>query len=100
MKRSEYCLLGTISGTVVGVQSTPEGQGILIQHSDTGHILACLLSFANTQIIRQGDESYWLIPHDRQLDDLLIELIDLFISIRYAHPTMVQLEMVLEPDGP
>ena len=40
------------------------------------------------------DAYYWRIVHDRQVDDLLVELIDLLISIRYAHPAMVQLEMI------
>jgi DNA-binding transcriptional ArsR family regulator len=40
---------------------------------------------------------YWRIAHNRQVDDLLVELIDLLISIRYAHPAMVQLEMILDP---
>ena len=39
----------------------------------------------------------WRIAHDRQVDDLLVQLIDLLISIRYAHPAIVQLEMSLEP---
>jgi hypothetical protein len=34
------------------------------------------------------------------VDRLLIQLTDLFISIRYAHPTLVQLELVLsEAEG-
>jgi hypothetical protein len=95
-----YSPLGCLGGAEVGVQPTLNGQAILIQHCDTGHSLACLLSFGKTQIIRKGDERYWLIPHDRQLDGLLVELIDVLISIRYAHPALVQLEMVLEPDQP
>ena len=92
--------LGYLMGGEVGVQLTGDGQEILIPQSDTGQRLACLLGFGKTQIIRKGDERYWLVPHSRQVDDLLVDLIDLFISIRYAHPTMVQLEMVLEPDRP
>jgi hypothetical protein len=34
------------------------------------------------------------------VDDLLVELIELLISIRYTHPTMVQLEMILESEEP
>jgi hypothetical protein len=92
--------LGYLMGGEVRVQLTGDGQEILIPQSDTGQRLACLLGFGKTQIIRKGDERYWLVPHSQQVDDLLVELIDLFISIRYAHPTMVQLEIVLEPDRP
>ena len=92
--------LAYLVGTEVWVHHAGDGQEILIPQSDTGQRLACLLGFGKTQIIRKGDERYWLVPHSRQVDDLLVELIDLFISIRYAHPTMVQLEMVLEPERP
>jgi len=43
---------------------------------------------------------YWRVIHSRQVDDLLVELIELLISIRYTHPTMVQLEMILESEEP
>jgi hypothetical protein len=72
----------------------------LIRQSDIGQSLACLLGFGKAEIVRQGEAYYWRIVHNRQVDDLLVELIDLLISIRYAHPAMVQLEMVLEPDEP
>ena len=92
----------------MGVQATPAGQDILIRQSDTGQSLACLLDFGKADIVRQGNATYWRIVHNRQVDELLVELIDLLISIRYAHPAMVQLElalsegegMVLEPDEP
>ena len=95
-----YYSLGLLDGAEVGVQSTSDGQDILLRQSDTGQSLACLLGFGKAEIVRQGDATYWRIAHDRQVDDLLVELIDLLISIRYAHPAMVQLEMVLEPDEP
>jgi hypothetical protein len=93
MNENEYRPLSTISGTAVGVQSTPDGQDILIRHSDTGQSLACLLGFGKADLVRQGDATYWRIAHNKQVDDLLVELIDLLISIRYAHPAMVQLEL-------
>jgi hypothetical protein len=89
-----------MDGADVGVQSTPAGQDILIRQSDTGQSLACLLGFGKADLVRQADAYYWRIVHNRQVDDLLVELIDLLISIRYAHPAMVQLEMALEPDEP
>ena len=90
--------LGEISGTVVDVQHTCQGQDILIMHGDLGQRLACLLGFGRAEIVRRDDAYHWRIMHDKQVDELLIELIDLLVSIRYAHPAMVQLEMVLEPD--
>jgi len=100
MQGQSYYPLGHVCGAEVGVQSTPGGQDILIQQSDIGQSLARLLGFGKAEIVRQGEATYWRIVHNRQVDDLLVELIDLLISIRYAHPAMVQLEMVLEPDEP
>ena len=100
MQDESYHPLGCLDGADVGVQSTPAGQDILIRQSDTGQSLACLLGSGKADIVRLGDATYWRIVHNREVDDLLVELIDLFISIRYAHPAMVQLEMILEPDEP
>ena len=100
MRDEAYHPLGLLDGSEVGVQSTSGGQDILIQQSDIGQTLACLLGFGKADLVRQADAYYWRIVHNRQVDDLLVELIDLLISIRYAHPAMVQLEMLLEPDEP
>ena len=100
MQDESYHPLGCLDGADVGVQSTPAGQDILIRQSDTGQSLACLLGFGKADIVRGEDAYFWCIAHNRQVDELLVELIDLLISIRYAHPAMVQLEMVLEPDEP
>ena len=100
MQDEPFFPLGCLDGAEVGVQSTLDGQDILIRHSGVGQSLACLLGFGKAEIARQGEATYWRIVHNRQVDDLLVELIDLLISIRYAHPAMVQLEMVLEPDEP
>jgi hypothetical protein len=116
MAHDSYHPLGLLDGSDVGVQSTLDGQHILIRQSDTGQSLACLLAFGKADIIRREDAYYWRIAHDNQVDDLLVELIDLLISIRYAHPAIVQLElalpapsgaegsdnegMILEPDEP
>ena len=108
MLEDTYQPLGRLDGAEVGVQSSLNSQDILIRQSDIGQRLACLLRFGKADIIRWEDAYYWRIALDQQVDDLLVELIDLLISIRYAHPTMVQLElalsdnegMVLEPDEP
>ena len=100
MNENEYRPLGTLSGTAVGVRPTLDGQDILIQQSEIGRNLANLLAVANVQFVQQGSTSYWRIPHSPEVDRLLIQLTDLFISIRYAHPTLVQLELVLsEAEG-
>ena len=80
----------------------------MIEHSNTGQRLACLLGMGQTDIVRRGEAYYWRIVHNRQVDELIVELIDLLISIRYAHPALVQLElalsesegMALEPEEP
>ena len=100
MQEQSYRSLGPVGSAEVGVQPTLDGQDILIEHGDLGQRLACLLAVGKGDIIRREDGYYWRIRHDRQVDDLLVELIDLLISIRYAHPALVQLEMILEPAGP
>ena len=100
MQDEPYHPLGLLDGADVGVQSASGGQDILIRQSDIGQTLACLLGFGKADLVRQADAYYWRIIHNRKVNDLLVELIDLLISIRYAHPAMVQLEMILEPDEP
>jgi hypothetical protein len=92
MSEDEYHPMCTVSGVAVGVRSTPDGQDILIRQSDIGQSLACLLGFGKADIVRREEAYYWRITHNRQVDDLMVELIDILISIRYAHPAMVQLE--------
>jgi hypothetical protein len=92
--------LGYLVGAEVWVQLAGDGQEILIPQSDTGQRLACLLGLGQAEIVPREGMHYWRIVHSWKVDDLLVELIDLFISIRYAHPTMVQMEMALEPDRP
>jgi hypothetical protein len=95
-----YSPLGCLGGAEVGVQPTLNGQAILIQHCDAGQRLACLLGSGKADSVRKMGRHYWLLPHSWQVDDLLVELIDLLISIRYAHPTLVQLELELELTEP
>ena len=100
MEDESYYPLGLLDGADVGVQSTLDGQDVLIRQSDVGQSLACLLGFGNADIVRREGTYYWRIVHNRQADELMVQLIDLLISIRYAHPALVQLEMILEPDEP
>ena len=99
MQDQTYQSLGYLDGAEVGVQSTLNGQDILIQHSDTGQRLAGLLAPGKAEIVRREGVIYWRLAHDPQVDRLLMELTDLFITIRYAHPTLVQLELALDDDG-
>ena len=96
MQDASYNPLGLLDSTEVGVQPTLDGQDILIRHGDLGQRLACLLAFGQADIVRREEATYWRIAHNRRVDDLLVELIDLLISIRYAHPTLVQLELALD----
>ena len=100
MQDQAYYVLGHLDGAEVGVQPTLDGQDILIQQSEIGRNLANLLALADVQFVQQGDASHWRIPHNHEVDGLLMELTDLFISIRYAHPTLVQLELELDEPVP
>ena len=42
----------------------------------------------------QADGDY-LIQHTPEVDDRIVEVIDALITLRYAHPTLVQLRLVL-----
>ena len=102
MSDEQYQLLGHVASTEVGVQPKLDGQDIILQHNEVGHRLACLLAPgpADAQVFRRGEDLYWRIPHTHRVDRLLTELTDLFISIRYAHPTLVQLELQLDEAAP
>jgi hypothetical protein len=38
------------------------------------------------------------IPHSEEVDRRLVEIADLLVAIRYAHPTMTQLRLQLGPE--
>jgi hypothetical protein len=100
MKTDGYRFLGRLAGHEVGVDHTLGGQDILIEHSAVGQCLASLLTWGDAEAVYREDTLYWRVTHNRQVDDLLVELIELLISIRYTHPTLVQLEMILESEEP
>ena len=99
MSDLQYLFLTDLHGSEVGVQHTPVGQDVLIQHTDIGQRLARLLQPEAARTMLQGQTVFWRIPHSREVDALLVELIDLFISIRYAHPALVQLELAPGDNG-
>ena len=96
MDDNEYFALGHLDGIEVGVQPTLDGQDIWIEHNNIGQRLACLLAMGHTDIVGREGAYFWRTAHSQQVDDLMVELIDLLISIRYAHPTLVQLELALD----
>ena len=100
MREEAYHSLGNLDGAGVGVVPTLDGQDILIEHGDMGQRLACLLAMGQTDIVRRGETPYWRVPHSQEIERLLVEHIDLLISIRYAHPTLVQLELALDAPDP
>jgi hypothetical protein len=86
-----------VADAEVGVQPTLDGQEIIVQHSEVGQRLACLLAPGpdDAQVVRRDGALYWHIPHSQEVDKLLMELADLFISIRCSHPILAQLELAL-----
>ena len=100
MPDESYQPMGRLNGAEVGVQHTSDRQDIMIQHTEAGQRLARLLQPEGARTVLRGGTAFWRIAHNRQVDDLIVELIDLLISIRYAHPAMIQLEMILEPEQP
>jgi hypothetical protein len=96
MDDNEYFALGHLDGIEVGVQPTLDGQDIWIEHSNTGRRLTCVLAMGQTDIVRREGAYFWRIAYSRPVDDLMVELIDFLISIRYALPKLVQLELALD----
>lgn len=102
MQENGYRSIGHIDGAEIGVQLTSGGQDILIQQSGVGRYLAQLLNAVNPQgkmqTVQVGDTAYWCISHTDPVDELLMRAADLFIAIRYLHPTFVQLQLQLPMD--
>lgn len=98
--------LGTIDGREVAVRiirGDPmmcggKGQEILIERGPVTDRLAMLLAFYQGLYLWHGDDGrlFCVVEYTEDVDRLLVELIDVLIGIRYAHPTMVQLKLVLD----
>jgi len=103
MQENGYRPIGHIDGAEIGVRLTATGQEILIQQNGIGQYLAQLLKAADPaarlQTERVGGVGYWRISHTDPVDELLMRAADLFIAIRYLHPTLVQLQLQLPVEG-
>lgn len=75
------------------------GQDILVEATPLGERLAWLLAAMHgaeqPELQQVGERPVLAVPHSPGLDERLVQLIDLFIELRWAHPRLVQLEMDL-----
>jgi hypothetical protein len=100
--------LACLGDTVVAVrpQDNGLGQDILVQGTAMGKQLARFLTLMAgpagacepKEEVVEG-RSVYVIPHSRDLDERVRELVDLFILLRWEHPRLMQLELVLSPGG-
>ena len=89
--------LGSIGGAQVAVQVRGLGQCILVQKSETGRHLVRLLGCEPQRLatVQTDGIGYWCLEHDGRVDELLRTTIDVLISIRYLHPSFMQLRLDL-----
>lgn len=96
--------LDPVGGTWLAVRHHADGLGqdILVEATPLGERLAWLLAamhgVGQPEVQQVGERPVLAVPHSPELDERLVQLIDLFIELRWAHPRLVQLELVLE-DG-
>lgn len=97
--RDDIRHIGTIRDTQIATEIRGPNQNILIQDTHTGKRLVALLGFnpGGMQPVTVATISYWRLPHSDGVDGLLKDLIDVLISVRYAHPTLTQLSLQMEP---
>jgi hypothetical protein len=94
--------LDPVGGTWLAVRHHADGQGqdILVEATPLGRCLARLLAAMHgadeAEAQQVGERSVLAVPHSPKLDGHLVQLIDLFIELRWAHPRLVQLELDLE----
>ena len=115
-KDSQYRCVGYVDETEVGVLPSRRGQSILVRRGDAGHgsdfghqsdfghrgdlghHLAGLLGCARPEVVVRGGAAFLCIPHSDPLDRQLRQVIDVLIAIRYAHPSLMQLQLELESE--
>jgi hypothetical protein len=76
----------------VSADSGAGQQCIRIQNTAFGGCLAQLLGSENL-VLQKG---YYEVDHTAEVDELMCSLIDLFISLRYSHPRLLQLTLLSE----
>ncbi len=86
-------LIGHVAGTAIAVRTRGTDQEILVAATGVGRALVRVLAENGTA---REEEAYLVLPHDREIDRRLKELVDALVAIRYAHPTLVQLTLELE----
>lgn len=91
-------LLGTLDGGEIRVQLTDEGQDILFEDVSRCRLMAAVLAMG-TQPERTGhseDGRKWvMVVHTREVDRMIYDLIDILITSRMMHPTVMQLKLQL-----
>lgn len=75
------------------------GQDILVEATPLGERLARLLAVMHgadePQAQQTGERPILAVPHSPKLDAHVVQLIDLLVELRWAHPRLVQLELEL-----
>lgn len=91
-------LLGTLEGGEIRVQLRGEGQDILFEDVGRCRLMAAVLGVGTQprRVGRSEDGRQWIVvSHTREVDRIIYELVDILISMRMMHPTMVQLKLQL-----
>ena len=107
MTKSEQSgrVLARLGETRVAVRRHADGQGqdILVQATSLGeqmaHFLAAMNGGGAPEIDELDGQQVYRVPHGPDLDRCLVQLIDLLIDLRWAHPRLVQLELVMSDMG-
>lgn len=75
-----------VGDTLIAIRPTGTGdQEILVQATSLGRRMAALLS-RTTREEQIGRHIYLVIPHCEEEDRLICQMVETFISLRYAHP--------------
>jgi hypothetical protein len=88
--------VGAYHSANVGVRSpsSPFGDNqILIENSTLGRSLVHLLGAGNGRSKLSDDQRYFVLAHDRFVDQNLVDLVDLLSGIRQESPFAVQLSI-------
>jgi hypothetical protein len=108
MSKSEQSarVLDRLGDTQLSVRRHADGLGqdILVQATPLGEYLARFLAAMDggePGVEQVAGRQVHVVSHGPDLDQYLVQLIDLLIDLRWAHPRLVQLEFILsEAEGP